>query len=101
MTQLDLFIGEQRKNQGISLVESNAMGFIEAMRREAIRISSVIGSVTSDDLRLYADRHGFIPHHQNAWGAIFRGKAWRIVGRKKSEIPDNHAREIRIWRYEG
>ena len=101
MTQLDLFIGTQRKEAGISLVESNAVPFIEAMRREAIRISILRGSVTSDDLRLYADRHGFIPHHQNAWGAIFRGKAWRIVGRKKSELVSNHTREIRIWRYEG
>jgi len=57
------------------------------------------GSVSADDLRRYADKHNDQPGHVNAWGSVFRGAGWRMVGRMKSTIPSNHAREIKVWRW--
>lgn len=98
--QLSLLDGINRKDEGISRVEQNALGFVEIMRGYAIECSDNMGWVTSDELRVYADRHGIRPHHKNAWGAVFRGRNWKVIGRKQSEYPDNHAREIKIWKWE-
>ena len=100
MTQLTLDDGLTLKTQGQDAIEATDAGFVDTMRRAAIAISERNGLVSTDDLRLWAVSNGFYPKHHNSWGAIFRGPQWREVGRKKSVIPGNHHREIRIWRYE-
>ena len=93
--------GEILREVGVDRVEESSSEFVATMRLLAVKISEDRGSVTSDDLRKIAEERGLRPCHRNAWGAIFRGKGWRVVGRRKSELASNHAREIRVWKWEG
>ena len=92
--------GTELKRQGIAQVSLHGLPFLEAMRKVAINLSQSRGFVTADDLRPYAADYKIQPHHQNVWGGIFRGRSWKCVGRVKSRYPNNHAREIRVWRWE-
>lgn len=98
--QLSLPEGRQRKIAGMDAIETASMDFVRAMRETAILISQQAGMVSSDELRVAADDMGLQPHHQNVWGVVFRGPHWVPVGRKRSAIPGNHHREIRVWRYQ-
>lgn len=103
MTQLtlqDAATAESLKQEGIALVALNAENFVAIMRAAARRISEESGFVSSDNLRVIADGMGLVPHHPNAWGAIFSGSHWKEIGRQKSKLPGNRAREIRVWRWE-
>lgn len=71
--------------------------FIQTMRNFARMIVNDQGKVSTDDLRLVADELKLRPAHHNAWGAIFRGKEWVCIGRKKSGYKSNNSREIKIW----
>ncbi len=88
------------REAGKDLVEEHGESFVEVMRREAIRIAQEKGAVTCDDLRGYAAARGFYPRHQNTWGSIFRGPEWKSAGFIQSRLVSNHARIIRIWKYE-
>lgn len=98
--QMDLMAGLQAKSEGQNLVEDHNPNFVAIMRSHAILTATSKGQVTCDDLREYASAQGLRPKHQNAWGSIFRGPDWKMIGRTKSKLVSNHAREIRIWRYE-
>jgi hypothetical protein len=98
---LDSRLSAALKADGLDAIELSSQSFVEAMRAEAKRISKERGWVSSDDLRVYASQHNLEPTHQNSWGAIFRGPCWQVVGRRKSAVPGNHAREIKVWQYVG
>ncbi|MDT8419371.1 MAG: hypothetical protein RQ754_02980 [Desulfuromonadales bacterium] len=98
MNQMSMFTGEERKAEGLSVIEENHGDFLETMRTRARKIAAEKGSVTSDDLRAYAACWGIEPAHPNAWGGIFRGSEWECIGFKKSTLPSNHARLVRVWR---
>ncbi len=103
LKELDLFDlprARAERDAGKDLVEEPLESFVQFMRREAIRIAQEKGAVTCDDLRGYAASNGFTPHHPNAWGAIFRGPEWKSAGFIQSRLVSNHARIIRIWKYE-
>lgn len=89
--------GQKLKDRGLELVEMNNSKFVSAMRSQAAAICKREHCVTSDDLREYALMVGVKPEHPNAWGAIFSGKKWECIGRIKSTLSSNHAREIRVW----
>lgn len=93
--------GEHLKRLGIERVGEKGKAWITAMRVEAMRINLLEGSVTTDELRLYAEQNRLLPHHDNCWGAIFRGPRWQVIGRRPSRWASCHAREIKIWRYVG
>lgn len=97
--QLALPEGQRRKQAGLNALETSHADFMETFRQVAIRISNRDGFVSTDEVRAEADLMGLEPDHQNAWGGLFRGPHWLEVGRKRSTIPGNHHREIRIWRY--
>lgn len=101
MTQLTLDeqLSAKLKEEGLDAIEVTAREFVILMRAEATRISLSRGWVTSDDLRVYASQRNITPPHQNSWGSVFRGPSWEIVGRRKSAVPENHHREIKIWKY--
>jgi hypothetical protein len=99
MTQLSLAAGCALKAAGQALVESHNETFVALMRAEAKRISLERGWLTSDDLRVYADQQNIHPQHPNAWGSVFLGPCWQVIGRRKSAIPSSHHREIKIWQY--
>jgi hypothetical protein len=93
-------LGRHLKERGQEQVGGHNEAFLRIMRAEALRVSKERGQVTSDDLRLYSSVHAIYPKHQNAWGAIFCGKGWKTIGRVKSIYATNHAREIKVWRFE-
>lgn len=98
MTQLTL-TGEILKQAGLDQVSLNNASFVESMRLIARGISIMRGEVTSDDLRIAAEKAKLRPASPNCWGSIFRGKGWVEVGRRTSTIDSNHAREIRVWQW--
>ena len=93
--QLGLFM----RDNGLDSVENNNLNWVERMREIAKNISAEIGEVCADDLRRIADKTNDQPGHPNAWGSVFRGREWHVVGRRKSITPTAHAREIKVWRY--
>ena len=99
--QLSLADAEAEKRKGLDKIEVNDRLFVEAMRLKAEAISLQYGEVSTDDLRKAASEYGLEPHSPNTWGAILRGKDWEVIGRKKSAVVSNHAREIRVYRYVG
>lgn len=102
MNQADLFdrkTATAHKDAGIETVREHNSDFIAMMQATARNISQAVGSVTSDDLRRAAQNYGIEPRHQNAWGAIFRGKEWMAIGYTKSTLVSNHARTIRVWKH--
>lgn len=89
--------GVAQKQLGLGLVENSNQVFVQTMRGVARMIARENGSVTSDDLRLRAREMGMEPEHPNAWGAIFKGREWSVVGFEASGYPTNHGRIIRRW----
>jgi hypothetical protein len=94
---MSLQAGRAAQQMGLDLVESNSQVFTETMRGYARMVAKEHGQVTSDDLREYARDIGLYPHHQNAWGAIFRSPMFTPLGFTHSRITSNRARVIRVW----
>lgn len=95
--KIDLATAEVRKSLGIHQVTDHNRTWVNSMREIARQICAKNGSVTTDDLRVYADNHDFHPRHPNAWGAIFHGNSWKCVGTTNSKYVTNHSRTIRVW----
>lgn len=91
--------GEVRKLIGLNRVEAHAGDWLAWIRQQALEFCRVHGSVSADDLRQICDQHGRQPHHVNAWGAVFRGNEWEMIGRRTSRTDSAHAREIKVWKY--
>jgi len=91
---------ERLKAEALAKVERNpdSLVFLRLMRAHARLIARERGTVTSDDLRLYADREGIVAPHRNCWGAVFQGKEWTSNERVRSRYPGHHARNICVWR---
>ena len=89
--------GDWLKELGIADVSANNVEFLASVRNVARTIIASNGSVTSDDLRLWANLNDIAPTHPNAWGAVFHGGEWKHLGYVKSQIPSNHSRVIGIW----
>ena len=89
--------GDQLKQEGLDLVIRNNAAFILEARNFAIQYVKRNGRVTIDQIRNYAYKTGIKPKSPNAWGAVFRGSQWHLVGYTKSKIPSNHSRIIGIW----
>ena len=87
------------KATGLDAVEHTNLTWVEEMRHFARWVCEVKGSASADDVRGHARAIHWKPDSPNAYGAVFRGKHWKCVGRKKSEAPSNYAREIRVWRW--
>lgn len=90
---------ESLKRLALDKVESKGQAWLRVMRDQAVILCRRDGCVTTDELRLYAEHSLQYPHHENCWGAIFRGPRWRIIGRRKSRWASTHSREIKVWQY--
>ena len=93
MTQTTLDMALERVGQ-------NNEPWLAWARSQAQTISTLRGSVTSDDVRREADRMGLQPDSPHAWGALFKAKGWRWVGREPSMIASNNGRFVSRWRWE-
>ncbi len=91
-------LGLQLKAEGMDWVARRGDLMLEWLRHAARAFARMEGSVTIDDVRGMADTRGIIPHHQNLFGAVFRGHEWVCGGFKPSTRPSNHGRLIRVWR---
>ena len=108
MTNPSLFdapAGERLQAKGIAKVRSRGAAFLVVMRSRAFVLARAHGSVTSDDLRKFAEEKFITPHHPNVWGAVFKGRpheGWRWVadGFTKTKVKSGHARMIRVWKVE-
>lgn len=96
---LDMTAAEEARDLGLDLVEEAHAGFVSFMRKVAKAICRTKGWVTSDDLRVLADKWGLKPDHPNAWGAVLRVPMFRVIGRKPSAVESSHLREIKVWAY--
>lgn len=99
--EMNLEKGIELRDQGIAQVAENNAAFLKLMRAFAEQISMRNGEVSSDEVRLRAQAEGYAPKHSNAWGALFKAPGWKFLYRKKSVLPSNHGREIRVWKYVG
>ncbi len=89
--------GQELKQIGLDLVSSHNPAWLGRMRTHARHCARTYGAVSADDIRVFAEQTNDHPAHGNCYGAVFRGREWRCIGRKRSAIASNHAREIRIW----
>ena len=104
MKQLSFFDIEEagrRQAAGLASIEVNHSTWLQIMRERARIVSNEQGCVTADDLRWYADTNNLWPTHQNAWGAVFKGRGWKAIGTIQSAYVTNHGRLIRKWRWVG
>ena len=91
-TQLPL-TGLELKEQGIASVSRHR--WVDDARIAAVGFCRVYGEVSSDDLHDVMD----IPPHDNCYGAIFKDQRFAWTGEYvKSNRPEAHGREIRVWR---
>lgn len=99
--QADLFRGrtwgEILRDLGLDRLEDSAAEWLSIVRAVAVQICKDRGSVSSDDLRVWANENDCQPHHPNAWGGVFRGKQWTPVAFKQSKTPSRHASLQRVW----
>ena len=102
MSATEEMTGQELKRVGVGTVAARNEDWLEAVRREARRISTWKGHVTADDIRSWASQTGFpIPTHPNAWGAVFREPGWKPVAWKIAKRPAAHGRAIRVWTWIG
>lgn len=90
---------KKKREEGLHLVETNNKEFVELMRGQARRFCAVNGEVHIDDLRRFALSRGIRPESSNAWGAVFRGKCWAKIGRRKSTLVTNKGHESPVWAF--
>ena len=109
MNQTDLFVdvrqkrltrGRQYRDHGIAKVGRNNEEFMTRCRQYAIDTCRLHGSVTIEQVRIFATCNALIPNHPNAWGTIFRAKGFKPVGFVQNTLESAHARLVRVWIYE-
>jgi len=99
--KFDLFEGEQKKAEGMSLAasnRSNLLGFARKVARD-IALLRPDRTASADDVGRALRRQGITQSLGNAAGSLFRGREWIFTGKRiKSKRVSNHAREIKVWR---
>lgn len=89
--------GEEQKQLGMDLVQEHNPDFVNIVRDYALAYAADHGTVSADELRVWARDEGIVPRHPNAWGCVFRGKSFKKVGYRPSVYPPSHGRVIAIW----
>lgn len=99
---LNLKAALEARDTGVQRVASKNATFIETMRGVARLICHRNGTVTADDLKVWAAQHDMEPTHYNAYGAIFRTKAWKeefeLVRHVRSKQVQGHGNLIGLWK---
>jgi hypothetical protein len=85
----------------LSRVTLDNAKWLDWARAEARLICFDMGFVTTDDIRCLADRMGFQPDSPHAFGAIFKSKGWKAIGRQASTYKSNNSRWICQWKWQG
>ena len=96
--RFDLDQGHALRDEGMAIAALNRAEFLAETRDEAVRIARAQGYVTIDDVRRAVHVPPGTTNSQNWIGSVFKDRRFAWTGRmKKSEIPSNHGRLIRIW----
>jgi|GEM_PF-2443505 len=101
MSQLSIYDktqGEILRDMGLESVELHNEDFVRSARNIARKLAEMNGQVTMDDVREVFDKLAIAPRHCNSFGAVFKSKEFCCIGRTKSRLTSNHAREIKIWK---
>lgn len=93
--------GLQEKQLGLYRVASHNKALVGLARAVAKEICGRVGQVTIDQVRDHPAMAGIEPSSPNFWGCLFLEKGWHCIDRQHSVRRTNHAREIKVWRYEG
>lgn len=98
----DLDEARARKEQGMALAAEHQPSGLDLAREIAATLGRRCGEVDADMVgRILKHEHG-IESLGPAAGSIFKGKNWEFTGRRKlSARKKNHARELKVWRWEG
>jgi hypothetical protein len=108
MNQSDLFVdgrqrritrGRQYRDHGLEKVGRNNDEFMHRCRQYAIDCCRREGSVTIEQVRIFATCEAIIPTHPNAWGTIFKAKGFKPTGFAQNGMESAHARLVRVWTY--
>jgi len=74
---------------------------LDALQEKAKRLATSRGFVCSDDVRLWAEKVGYVGISPNFWGSLWKQKGWQVIGYTKSTIASNHARRIAVYQWRG
>ena len=86
--------GQALKRTGMKQAAENRAELLERARQIALQFAHKNGTVTADDVAFRMDK----PLGPAA-GSIFKTKDFEFTGeRRQSTRPDNHARELKVWR---
>ena len=95
----DLPRAEAHKTSGMDAAAKYRKGLLSRAQAIAHKLAADGRSITCDDVFEALDIGSDAPLCLGpAWGSVFRGKDWVMVGWRKSKRVSNHARAIRIWR---
>lgn len=96
-----LSLGEIARDEGIRRTAADNKEWLTGARREAARVAARRGTVSSVDIRKWADAANYHPFSPAAWGAIFSGPQWEHVGWTQCQHVGGHARDVKVWKYAG
>ena len=96
--QFDLVEACAARDRGIALATLNNQDFLATARSYARQHCRRYGTVTADDVRKAMMKKGYEPASSAAWGGLFRGREWLMVGWTQSDYVTNHGRMNRVWR---
>ena len=94
---LDHDAGCEQKELGLFATELNNSDFVERARSVAMQLCQQHGFVNMDMVRAHRDMQDRQPSSSHAFGAVFNGKGWRMIGYEKSAVRTNRARRIGRW----
>lgn len=83
--------------EALSKVLSGGMQPVPYLRMVAVRIATIRGFTTIDDVREFARIHGVSNVSKGAWGSVFKLQGWEVVGYQASTVPSNHGRKVAVW----
>lgn len=100
MSDRQLELEEQLRDEMRAVVEDKHEEWINTARREAVRISAKRGKVSAADLHEWAERTNNEPDNPLAYSAVFKGDEWVHTKEwTKSRHKGSHARPVMVWRY--
>ena len=103
MAETSLVKSEQAKERGMQVAASNKAALLDYARKLAAEHPLARLGITMDDVVESLVDAGKSAHCLGgSAGSLFKGRAWVFTGeRRRSTRVNNHARELKVWRYIG
>lgn len=101
----ELTESQQAKEEGMRVAAENRSDALDLARAVAAKLGRTQRFVSADDVaRAYEAQYG-VPMAVElgpAAGSIFKGRHWVFTGRRvQSTRLKNHARELKVWEFQG